>query len=45
MQQCWESQEQIQKQAPNSHKVPNVTAQLLTLPFICGVMPLTLKET
>ncbi len=32
-----------QFQASNSHTVPTITPQLLTLPCICGVMPLTLE--
>lgn len=28
----------------NSHKVPNGAAQLLTLPCICGEMPLTFQH-
>jgi len=33
-----------QKQASNSHTVPTITAQLLTLPCIRGVMPLALSH-
>ena len=33
------------KQASNSHTVLTVTAQLLTLPCICGVMSLTLEHS